>query len=91
MLVWIRMTKGYSCTPFKLHISTFAIVLQGVCCRVIDINPKYPTEKTCGIRKKAREKYKLLVKTYLKSFTGESFSFVMYSPVSRAAMRCGSG
>lgn len=91
MLVCIRMTKGYSYSPSKLHISTLAIVLQGVCCRVIHIKPKYPSEKTCDIRKKAREKYKLLVKSYQKSFTGESFSFVMNSLVSRAAMRCGSG
>ena len=90
MLVCIRMTKGYSYAPSKLHISTLAIVLQGVCCRVIHIKPKYPSEKTYDIRKKAREKYKLLVKSYLKSFTGESFSFVMNSLVSRAAMRCGS-
>ena len=91
MLVCIRMTKGYSYSPSKLHISTLEIVLQGVCCRVIHIKPKYPSEKTCDIRKKAREKYKLLVKSYQKSFTGESFSFVMNSLVSRAAMRCGSG
>ena len=67
MLVCIRMAKGYSNTPAKLHISTLVIVLQGVCCRVIHIKPKYPTEKTSDIRKKAREKYKLLVKSYLKS------------------------
>ena len=79
MLVCIRMAKGYSNTPTKLHISTLVIVLQGVCCRVIHIKPKYPTEKTSDIRKKAREKYKLLVKSYLKSFTGESFSFLMNS------------
>ena len=85
------MAKDYSYTPSKLPISTLAIVLQGVCCRVIHIKPKYPTEKACDIRKKARHKYKLLVKSYLKSFTGESFSFVMNSLVSRAAMRCGSG
>ena len=91
MLVCIRMIKGYSYTPSKLHISTLAIVLQGVCCRVIHIKLKYPTEKTCDIRKKAREKYKLLVKSYLKSLTGETFSFVMNSLVSWAAMRCGSG
>ena len=91
MLVCIRMTKGYSYTPSKLHFSTLAIVLQGVCCRLIHITSKYPTKETCDIRKKAREKYKLLVKSYLKSFTGESFSFVMNSLVSRAAMRCGFG
>ena len=91
MLVCIRMIKGYSYTPSKLHISTLAIVLQGVCCRVIHIKLKYPTEKTCDIRKKAREKYNLLVKSYLKSLTGETFSFVMNSLVSWAAMRCGSG
>ena len=85
------MAKGYSYTPSKLHISTLAIVLQVVRCRLIQIKPKYPTEKTCDIRKKARHKYKLLVKSYPKFFTGESFSFVMNSLVSRAAMRYVSG
>ena len=64
------MTKCYSYTPSKLHICTLAIVLQGVCCRVIHIKPKYPCEKTWDIGKKAEEKYDLLVKKLPEVFHG---------------------